>query len=818
MEAAKYVDVIIPISVPNLYTYSVPKALLNNIEIGKRVIVQFGTNKLYTAIIRKIHNKKPQHYKVKEIIAVLDDEKIINDKQFELFEWISKYYLCNLGDVINAALPSALKLTSETVFLIHPDFNGDLTGFNNNEIAIIDAISLNGSLTLKDISKIVGRKNIYILLKKLIDRGIIIEKEELNSKYFPKKVSYVKILCKKNEEEKLKEFFNKVEKAPKQLKTLITYLELSKFNEQNLKEVRKIELQKKAGVSSSIINIMQKKGIFTVYEKTESRLEKYIEKLSPIKKLNDYQKKAYNEIKEHFSNNKIVLLHGVTSSGKTEIYVNLIREQILKGKQVLYLLPEIALTTQIIGRLKKYFGNLIAVYHSRFNANEKVEIWNSINSYKIILGARSSIFLPFSNLGLIIVDEEHETTFKQYDPSPRYNARDTAIILSKIHNANIILGSATPSIESYYNAKNNKYALVEITKRYGNVKMPNVNIVDLKKLYSGKKINSNFSPILIKEIQKCIKSKEQIILFKNRRGYAPVLLCKQCGWSPQCHQCDVTLTYHKNNGNLICHYCNFNTKLYKQCLACGSFDLTLKGQGTEKIEEELKILFPDINIERLDLDTTRNKYSYQNIISRFEDKDIDILVGTQMITKGLDFDNVGLVGILNADNLLRFPNFRAFERSFQLMSQVSGRAGRKNKQGKVIIQTFVPNHPVINYVKDNNFAAMYQMEIIHRSQFKYPPFSRLIKIILKHKKENILNEAALNLTKILKGKLGVKRVLGPDTPIIPRIKNYYIKNILIKIERKFSINKAKEIITENINYFKKNNNTSVKILIDVDPY
>ncbi|MDP1746285.1 MAG: primosomal protein N' [Bacteroidota bacterium] len=907
-----FVDVVLPLAVPNLYTYRVPYDWNDIIEVGKRVVVQFGRGKLYSALVRNIHETPPKLYEAKYIDSILDEHPIVNLKQFALWDWMSQYYMCHIGDVMVAALPGGLRLASETKIVLNPEYkkqevtnwdegrigtkskqqtiNSEIdsgqskkqqTTFSDKEYLIIEALEVRTVLSINEVSEILEQKTVYPILKVLIEKGVVLIHEELKEKFKPKIESFVRITEYANDEENLKTVFQLLEKkAPKQLDVLIAYIKLSERYSQttanNLpiisshKEVKKSEIIKMISGAEAALKSLVQKNIFEIYEREVGRFASY-DSANKISQLNDVQQQVYESIQEQFgwkrvessivagepqstinqqlstSLKDVVLLHGVTSSGKTEIYVKLIEQAIAQGKQVLYLLPEIALTTQIINRLRKYFGDAVGVYHSKFNGNERVEVWNNVlnarldssklessklessssepvttlnsklSNFKLIVGARSSLFLPFSNLGLVIVDEEHDTSYKQYDPAPRYNARDGAIYLAHIHKAKTLLGSATPSIESYYNAQEGKYGFVEITQRFGGVQMPEILIADVKEATRKKLMKSHFSPLLLDTVTLALQNKEQIILFQNRRGFAPQLECNICAWIPQCTNCDVSLTYHKASNQLRCHYCGYSIKPPNKCGACGDTNLRMKGFGTEKIEEELSIFYPKAKIARMDLDTTRSKFAHQHIIQDFEDGNIDILVGTQMVTKGLDFDNVSMVGILNADSMLNFPDFRSFERSFQLMAQVSGRAGRKNKRGKVIIQTQNPDHSIIQDVIHTNFLSMYTNQLLDRKNFNYPPFYRLIEITLIHRDVNMVNASAKFLADELKHHFA-KRVLGPEFPVVSRIRNLYHKNILLKIERDASVVQVKKIVTNLLVQFKSSSDyKSVRVQIDVDP-
>ena len=819
-----FVDVVLPLSIPNTYTYRLPYELNEHIKTGVRVIVPLGRNKLYTAIVAKIHQEVPKNYQVKYVESILDENPIIIASQFKLWKWISTYYMANLGDVMNAALPSNFKLGSETKVCIHPEFDKDYDKLSDKEYLIIEALELQEELTLKEVAEILDIKTVQPLIKKLIDKKAAIVTEELKSKYRPKYKSFVQIHENIKDEEELGKLLNELESSTKNQKQVATLLKVIKLcnwnNGEQIPVLKKTLLEE--GVSDSSLATLAKKEILDIFRAEISRLSQSDIDVNNIKALSEHQERAFKDIKTHFKAKDVVLLHGVTSSGKTEIYVKLIQEALDRGEQVLYLLPEIALTAQLINRLQHYFGDLVGIYHSRFNQNERIEIWNKVltndlQQYRIILGARSSIFLPYTNLGLIIVDEEHENSFKQYDPAPRYNARDVSIVLAIEHHAKVLLGSATPSIESYYNAKEGRYGLVELDQRYGGVKMPEILCADLEKETKQKTIKSHFSSFLLSEMEVALEREEQIILFQNRRGYVPLWSCEMCNWTPQCKNCDVSLTYHKSSNALKCHYCGFFMSPPSSCGACGSRKLKMIGFGTEKIEDELAIYLPNANVQRMDFDTTRSKNAYANIISDFENKRVDILVGTQMVTKGLDFENVGLVGILSADQMLKFPDFRAFERSYQLMSQVAGRAGRKNKRGKVIIQAFNPNHWVIQKVIQHDYIGLYTQEIIERRNFHYPPFYRIINVQLRHKNRDTVQFGAQYLAKTLTD-VFKERVLGPEIPLISRVRNLYLQNITIKFERNASPKKVKDILTQKLDDFLAQHDfRSIRVVVDVDP-
>lgn len=819
-----FVDVILPLSIPLTYTYRVPFEMNEDVGEGVRVIVPFGKSKYYTAIVRNVHQEVPSKYTAKYIEGVLDSNRIVTPNQFKLWEWISAYYMADIGDVMNAALPSNFKLASETKISLHPEFGGEDRDLSAQEFLILEALQLQTELTIKEVAEIVKIKTVQPLIKRLIDKRIAIVSEELFAKYSPKYATFVRVSDLISSEETMNDLLNELEKSKKnekQVNALLRLLEKSHWYSKNEKAVLKKTLVEE-GVSESALNSLAKKEIIQIFSAEISRLQESGDTNGTIKALSPTQHTAYTEIKTSFEEKDVVLLHGVTSSGKTEIYVQLIQEQLDLGKQVLFLLPEIALTTQLITRLKRYFGDLVGVYHSRFNQNERIEIWNKVLAndqaqFRIILGARSSVFLPFRNLGLIIVDEEHENSFKQFDPSPRYNARDTSIVMGNLYKAKVLLGSATPSIESFYNAQEGRYGLVTLSERYGGVQMPEIQCADLEKETKRKTMKSHFSSFLIEKMTESFERKEQVILFQNRRGYNPVWSCEQCAWTPQCKNCDVSLTYHKGSNVLKCHYCGYFVSPPSSCGNCGSRKLQMLGFGTEKIEDELALYFPKITIKRMDLDTTRAKNAYQTIISEFENREIDVLIGTQMVTKGLDFDNVGLVGVLSADQLLKFPDFRAFERSYHLMSQVAGRAGRSSKRGAVVIQSFEPNHWIIQKVMENDFVGMYTQEIIERRNFHYPPFFRIIVLRMKHRDQHKLEFGSMVLTKKLQ-EVFKDRVLGPEAPPVGRVRNMYLKNIRIKFERDASPKKVKDRIHEEIDRFLAEHDfRSIRIDIDVDP-
>ncbi len=817
----KYVSVILPLQLEQSFTYQIPEELKASIVPGIRVVVQFAKRRIYSALVINTHNEKPPEVEIKTIISVLDEKPVVIAKQLELWGWISEYYLCTIGEVFKAAMPAGLKLESETYVLNNPDFD-NYERLTEKEIIIHNVLEKRNVLSVNEVNLLTEVKNSLPILNSLLQKGAIKLEEKLSDSYKPKQEAFIRLNSGYNTEEKLKKVFDSLERAPKQLDVLMKYLQLTNFNIENPTAINRKEL---LGINRNygILNTLTDKNIFELTYENVDRIKNLSPELIKPKVLIDNQKSALEQIKDQFRNNDVALLHGITSSGKTEIYIHLIKETINQGKQVLYLLPEIALTTQIINRLRAVFGNNVGVYHSKFSDSERVEIWNNLlddksgKSYKIILGVRSSVFLPFKNIGIIIIDEEHENTYKQQDPAPRYNARDTAIYLARLHKAKVLLGTATPSFDVYFNCKNRKYSLVELKQRFLNIELPEIIVSNTKEAYKRKQLKSHFTNTLLDHIEHALKNNEQIILFQNRRGFSPYIECTTCGWIPKCNQCDVSLTYHKHFNNLTCHYCGYTVNMVAVCPQCSSTEVFTRGFGTEKIEDEISIFFPDAKVTRMDLDSTRKKHSYYKIMSDFENHSIDILIGTQMVTKGLDFDNVSLVGILNADNMINFPDFRAFERSYQLMTQVSGRAGRKKGRGKVIIQASNPEHPVIKFVMSNDYQKFYNWQIKERERFHYPPFTRLIRITMKHKDRFELNRNSKLLAEELKKVFG-KRVLGPEFPTISRIQNWYLKNILLKIEKDKSPVKAKQILKSIVSTLKTDLRfRRTTVLYDVDP-
>ena len=815
---ANFINVILPIPLEKSFTYSITEEEAVLLKPGMRVAVPFGKSKIYTGLVQSIHNNPPEVYEAKEIHELLDEYPIVNETQLKHWEWIASYYMCTLGEVVRSALPSAFLLESETLVLRNTEYEIDENELLDDEFLVFEALQHQAILKVQEVSSIIDRKNVLPILQRLLEKKVIVLKEEVYDQYKPKLVRYVKLGAEHTSDEKLEELLNSLTRAPKQSQVVLSLFQLQGKSQNPIKVS---ELEKSSNSSKAVIKSLVDKGILEEYFiKTDRVNYDGDPDNSDTKDLNEYQEIALLDIKTSFKANKVTLLKGVTSSGKTEVYVKLIEECLEKGLQALYLLPEIALTTQLIGRLQEYFGEKIAIYHSKYNVQERVEVWQNVLQAKpkaqLVIGARSAMYLPFSKLGLVIVDEEHESSFKQFDPAPRYHARDAAIVLGHLHKASILLGSATPSVESYYNVQTGKYGYAEITRRYGNVLMPEMELVDIKEASRKRKMKGHFSERLFMEIEETLKEGAQIILFQNRRGFAPLMECLTCGHTPQCPNCDVSLTYHQYRNQLRCHYCGHHTALPEICFACGSPDLDTKGFGTEQIEKEVSALFPEAKVGRMDLDTTRGKHGYEKIITAFEQHELDILVGTQMITKGLDFRNVNLVGVMNADSLLNFPDYRAHERTYQLLTQVSGRAGRTKKRGRVIIQTYNPYHQILKQVTTSDYEGMYTEQLYEREQFKYPPVNRIIKVTFKHKNYNVLNEAADWFVGALRTNFG-GTVLGPEYPPVARIRNQYLKHIVIKVQKVHSLAQTKANIRRIEKSFKAvAMYRSVRVIYNVD--
>ena len=814
-----FVEVVLPLSLAKTFTYRISEAEFHFIKKGMRVAVPFGKSKIYTALVIDIHQNEPSLYDAKEIHQILDEKPIATEIQIKHWLWVANYYMCGIGDVYRGAFPTGLLLESETIISLKAEIVVNDSELSDDEFLIYEALHHQSSLKVQEIISILNKKNIFPVLQKMMAKDIIVLEEEIKESYKPKLVRYVKLHAKYESENGLGELLEVLKSANKQKEIVLAYFQLMASEKKPITVKKLVEV---SNSGSTTVKALIDKEIFEEYLLQQDRVSFTGQATEKQLLLSEPQEKAFTAIKNNFLEKEVCLLHGVTSSGKTEIYIKLIEEYLVTGKQVLYLLPEIALTTQLVSRLRLHFGDKVAVFHSKYSNNERVEVWKQTleNSPKaqIVIGARSALFLPFDNLGLLIVDEEHEQTFKQTDPAPRYHARDAAIVLANFHNAKVLLGSATPSIETYFNTQADKYGLVTLTQRYNNLRMPEIVLVDLKDKHFRKRMTGHFSDLLIEEIAEALSLGEQVILFQNRRGYSPVIECLTCGHVPHCQQCDVSLTFHKNKNQLRCHYCGYSIAKPTHCHSCSSIDLTTKGFGTEQIEQELISLFPKAKTGRMDQDTTRGKFGFEKIIDSFKNREIDILVGTQMLAKGLDFDNVSLVGIMNADNMLHHPDFRAFERSFQMMTQVAGRAGRSEKQGKVIIQTYNPNHNTIQQVTTHNYLGMYKEQLYDRQIYKYPPYFRIIKLTLKHREFDKLKEGSMWLYQVLNQNLAMP-VLGPEEPAISRIRNEYIRTILIKIPQNLPLGNTKKTIQKMLNSFEAvAQYRAIKVVANVDFY
>lgn len=810
-----FVNVILPIPLQKLFTYKITQDEATLLKQGMRVVVPFGKSKLYTALVANCHQKGPEGYEAKEVYQILDTSPIITEKQFTHWQWLAEYYMCTVGEVLRAALPSALLLESETLIVKNPSFESE-SSLNDDEFLIYEALEHQPALKIQDVSAILQRKQVMGKIQGMLKKGLIELKEALYEQYKPKYEKYLKLSEVYKDKDALNNFLDNL-KAPKQRQLVLNYFVV---NPQHDKTLVVSKFLKQAQCNAAVLKALSQKGFFEIFYERIDRVQ-FKGKVKEIAKLSVAQNKAFKTINKNFKSKDVCLLNGITSSGKTEIYMRLIAEILKAKKQVLFLLPEIALTTQLIFRLQTFFGDKLAVFHSKYSLNERVEVWQQLlqNNPKaqIIIGARSAVLLPFNNLGLIIVDEEQETSYKQFDPAPRYHARDAAIILAQLHKAKVLLGSATPSLESFYNTEKQKFKSAHLKERFGNVQPPKIELIDLKEQYKKKLMKGLFSSVLLQAISDTLAKNEQVIIFQNRRGFAPIVTCNTCGTSPHCPNCDVSLTYHKLKHNLQCHYCGYNEAMPIQCKACGNTTLDTRGFGTEQIANALQDFYPDVNIGRMDFDTTRGKYAYQKLINDFQEENTKILVGTQMLAKGLDFSKVTLVGVMLADNMLNYPDFRAHERSFQLLQQVAGRAGR-NSQGKVFIQTYNPHHPVLKQVCEHNYDAMYAEQIKERQQYKYPPFVRLVKIILKHKDAHKLYRASTWLDKSLRQVFN-DAVLGPSDPPVSRIRNQYIKTFLIKFSKKDSLSISKNKLQKVRNSFESIAEfRSVRFIIDVDNY
>ena len=792
----KYAETLLPLAIPGTYTYRIPDGM--TLSIGMRVLVPFGRKKIFTAIVVMLHDKEPKGYDVKEILGILDDKPIVRHTQLDFWQWIADYYLCSMGEVYKAAVPSGLKVESETIISANPDFEESEPGLlTDRERVILDFTAQRGRVQIAEIAKATGFKTVERNVSHLLDMDAIHVSERVIDNYRPKTEACVRLAIAHDEEEKLHQFFDQLKRAPKQELLLLAYLDMSRWLQgTDVKEVSKENLLKRAGVSGAVLHEAVKRGMFEIYKKEINRFAELGNVLEEPPVLSEDQRRAYDEIHKSMRQHAITLLHGVTSSGKTSVYMHLIADALRLGRQVLYLVPEIALTTQLTRRLRRVFGDKLLIYHSKFSDNERVDIWKRLLGSSdpcVIIGVRSSVFLPYSNLGLVIVDEEHDSSYKQQDPAPRYNGRNAALVLAQMHGAKTVLGSATPAIEVYHMALEGRYGLVKLMTRYGDIKMPAVKIIDTIDARKRREMQGMFSNELLADCRKALKDNEQVILFQNRRGYSPMVRCKECGSVPKCENCDVSLTYHKHSHSLVCHYCGYTIALPDLCPSCQLPGLEIIGYGTERVEDDIESLFPGEKISRMDLDTTRSKNSYDRIIDEFSQHRTNILVGTQMVTKGLDFDAVSIVGILNADTMINFPDFRSHERAFDMLEQVSGRAGRAHKQGQVIIQTSKPDHDVIKFVQTHDYEGFYQHELADRQKFGYPPFTKVINIYLKHREDAVVGELAVRYSGLLRHVFG-SRVLGPMAPFVARVQNLYIRQITLKMENAVSMSKVKGIL------------------------
>ncbi len=810
-----YADVILPLPLQGTFTYELTKKQYDILRIGHRIAVSFGKRKVYTGVIKEIHNKKPKLYETKSIEFIYDKDELVSELQIDFWSWVSKYYFTPLGDVLKAAVPSTFLLESDTIIIKKEIDRSEIDEMTDDEYLIYEALDFK-NLKINEVSDVIDKKHTYSVIQKMILKGFIELNFEINEKYKPKLLNVIYLNKELLNNKKIKNSLELLNRSPKQKEVILQIISHIKSQEYLIHK----DLKNMIKFSDSTLKSLEQKGFITIkkikVDRNDSKEEDYLK----TNKLSQSQTNALNKVKSQLDDKDVILLEGVTSSGKTEIYTKIIEYYLEKDLQVLYLLPEISLTTQIIQKLKIHFGNKISVFHSRYSLNERTEVWENIKKNKkksrLVVGARSSIFLPFKNLGLIIVDEEHEISYKQQEPSPRYNARDSAIYLSKLNNSKVILGSATPSIESSFNAKKDKYGYVKLNERYGNIEMPNIFTIDMKNELKHE-FSSIFSLKLVDEIDKTIKEGKQVILFRNRRGYSPQWLCNSCGQNVMCDNCDVSLTYHLSSNILKCHYCGFSSKAEKKCSTCGFDSMIYKGDGTQQIEEIIKEIFPDVRSKRMDWDSTRGKWSFDNIINSFANHEVDILIGTQMITKGLDFKNVNLVGVLNTDHFLNFPDFRAHEKAFQVLTQVAGRSGRSGERGKVFLQTYQPDHPIIKNVINNDYNKMYNNQLIERKDYNYPPFVRLIRITLKDKSYEKLNSSSDWLNKVIRDNYsGI--VLGPVYPEISRIKNKYHKEFLIKLRDLSELNNFRNIFQSILKSFDSiSKYRSVRITVDVDP-
>ena len=811
-----FADIIIPLSLPQTYTWSVPEGFRTLLQPGSRVEVGFGKAKKYAGVVRTLHSNAPYGFEPKEILNVLDVEPIIYPVQMRLWQWMAQYYACTEGDVMQAALPAHLKLSSETIISYNEHHGQDFDLLSPNERKVAEALDMEKELNLQQVQKLLDTGNVYPAIKKLIEKKICYVWESIKEKYTEKTETYLQLSPAYRNEEAMERLVNEWQRAPRQLDLLLAFLHYQKTEG----EVIQQRLLNKANASIAQLKGLFDKNVLITDKRVVGRVPQMPRHVNADFKLSVHQQQALQQIKRSLEDKDVCLLHGVTGSGKTQVYMALIEDYLLAGKQTLFLLPEIALTAQVVRKLQHHFGGYVSVYHSGFNPNERVELWNKVKSgeIKIVLGARSSLLLPFKNLSLIVVDEEHDASFKQYDPAPRYHARDTAIYYANLVGAKVILGSATPSVETYYNASQNKYGLATLTERFGNMEMPEIELIDLKKIVKTDKNKIILTPQLRDAIAENVNRNKQVILFQNRRGYSPYIACLVCGWIPHCDNCDVSLTYHKVTDKLQCHYCGTLYPLVKTCVACGSQEFAQRNFGTERIEEKVGEDLVNIKTARMDVDSVRGKHGHEALISQFEQRKIDVLVGTQMVVKGLDFDHVGLVGILDADAILNYADFRVNERAFQLMEQVSGRAGRKNDRGKVLVQVSNTQHPLLAVIQAHDYDRFFNTEIEYRKQYAYPPFSRLIKIQCKHRYKNIAEQAAHYLADKLQPRYG-NYIIGPAEPFVSRIRNQFIHELLLKLPTQpAGLQRCKQLLRQHIIELRHDRNYSgVYVVVDVDP-
>lgn len=829
-DTPEYAEVIVPLSLHATFTYIVPPAMRGRVSKGSRVVVQFGARRFYTAIVVAVSNVNPApNLELKTITELLDSRPILRRPQLQLWEWLADYYLCSIGDVYRAALPAGLKVESDTFVELSPEYLADPADFtlcSDNEAIVTQQLAHNGRRTsLADLAKATGLPAIASLVASMMERGIVIVAEKLVERYRSVREPFVRLLANRGSAAENARLFAAVKGAKKQENALMALIEMSGFNRPDsseLKEVSRKALCERSGATTAIVAAMAKKGIIEVYNKEVSRFSYTPAATTPPPRLSEAQRDALDQVHRSWIDRDVTLLHGVTSSGKTEVYIHIIDYVLKQGRQVLFLVPEIALTTQLTTRLQRVFGDKVVIYHSKFSDNERVEIWRRLlDSHDpcVVVGARSAVFLPFAHLGLVIVDEEHETSYKQQDPAPRYNGRDTAIVLAKLHGAKTLLGSATPTVETSHKARTGRFGLVELKERFGGVELPSIEIVDLKQAREKKQLDGTFAHRTTELVNDALSQGKQAIVFLNRRGYAPIAECKHCAWIPKCNDCDVTLTYHRSRNRLVCHYCGAEQPLPTVCPNCHEPGIEVHGYGTERIEEAIGEAFSHRRVSRMDLDTTRAKNGYDKIIDEFSQGKSDILVGTQMVTKGLDFDNVAVVAVVNADSMLNMPDFKASERAFNMLEQVAGRAGRRDTPGKVVIQTRQPDHPVLQCVRAHDYETFYETELADRRQYNYPPFTRLINVYVRHRDQAAAERLAEAYGKLLRHLFG-NRVQGPDAPPVGRVQTYYIRKLMIKFELNVSMKKVKDLLRES--YVKLHDSglegaKSVAITYDVDP-